>query len=65
MLLTVVGALPSLASDGTNNTVVIQSGAAAQGAANEALQGDMRIAPTIKVPIGTPIQVFLARDLSF
>jgi type IV secretion system protein VirB10 len=64
LLLSVVGALPALA-DGSSSTVVIGSNTQAQSAAGQALQSDARIAPTIRVPIGTPIQVFTTRDLSF
>ena len=64
LLLSVVGALPAIAGAGSP-TVVIGTGAAAQTAASQAIQSDARVAPTIRVPIGTPIQVFTARDLSF
>lgn len=64
LLLSVVGALPALA-EGASNTVVIGTNAEAQSAAAQALQTDARIPPTIRVPIGTPIQVFTSRDLVF
>jgi type IV secretion system protein VirB10 len=64
LLLSVVGALPAIAGAGSP-TVVIGTGAAAQTAASQAMQSDARVAPTIRIPIGTPIQVFTARDLSF
>lgn len=63
LLLSVVGALPAAA--GAGSTVIIGGGAAAQSAASQAAQSGGRIPPTIRVPVGTPIQVFTARDLSF
>jgi type IV secretion system protein VirB10 len=64
LLLSVIGALPAVAAAGSP-TVVIGANAAAQGVASPGAQSDVRAAPTIRVPIGTPIQVFTARDLSF
>lgn len=64
LLLSVIGSLPAIAAAGSP-TVVIGTNAAAQSAASQATQSDARVAPTIRVPIGTPIQVFTARDLSF
>lgn len=65
MLLSVVSALPSALIGGGSTALVINSGSDATGAASQALQSDVRIAPTIRVPLGTPIQVFAARDLVF
>lgn len=65
MLLSVVSALPSALIGGSSTALVINSGSGAQGAASEALGADARISPTIRVPLGTPIQVFAARDLDF
>lgn len=62
LLQSLVSVLPGLATGGSPTVVI---GGQAQSAAGEALQSDSRIAPTIRVPIGTPIQVFTARDLSF
>lgn len=62
LLQSLVGVLPGLATGGSPTVVI---GGHAQSAAGEAMQSDSRIAPTIRVPIGTPIQVFTARDLSF
>jgi type IV secretion system protein VirB10 len=64
LLLSIVGALPTL-SGNSSSTVVIGTNSQAQNAASQALQSDARIAPTIRVPIGTPIQVFTTRDLAF
>ncbi len=65
MLLSVIGALPGALIGGDSTALVINSGSDAAGAAGQALQSDARIAPTIRVPLGTPIQVFAARDLVF
>ncbi len=65
MLLSVVSALPGALVGGGSTALVINSGSDATGAASQALQGDARIAPTVRVPLGTPIQVFAARDLVF
>lgn len=65
MLLSVVSALPSALIGGGSTALVINSGSDATGAATQALSSDARIAPTIRVPLGTPIQVFAARDLVF
>jgi type IV secretion system protein VirB10 len=50
-----------------NNTtqVVVASPGQANQLATIALQRDIDLAPTIKVPQGTPIRVFVARDLDF
>jgi type IV secretion system protein VirB10 len=63
LLLSVVGVAPAVLSGG--NTYVVSTGSEAQSAAAQALQADAKIAPTIRVPLGTPIQVFVARDLAF
>ncbi len=65
MLLSVVSALPGALVGGSSTALVINSGSDATGAATQALQSDTRIAPTIRVPLGAPIQVFAARDLVF
>jgi type IV secretion system protein VirB10 len=65
ILLSVVSGLAGSLGDGSSSTVVIGGSADAQNAAGQALQADSRIPPTIRVPQGTPIQVFTARDLDF
>ena len=45
--------------------IVIGSSTQANQVASVALQKQIDIPPTIKVPQGTPLQVFLARDLDF
>jgi len=61
MLLSVVGSLGAIASGGSS--VVL--GGAGQSAASVAAQSDSQISPTIRVPMGSPIRVFTARDLDF
>jgi type IV secretion system protein VirB10 len=65
ILLSVVSGLAGSLGDGSSNTVVIGGSADAQSAAGQALASDSKISPTIRVPQGTPIQVFTARDLDF
>ncbi|MEA3177159.1 MAG: type secretion system protein VirB10 [Gammaproteobacteria bacterium] len=63
ILLSVVAGATSAISDGSSTVVIGTSGA--QSAASTALEADSKIPPTIRVPLGTPIQVFAARDLDF
>ncbi|CAN7219756.1 hypothetical protein LJR225_000822 [Phenylobacterium sp. LjRoot225] len=65
MLLSVVSALPSALAGGSSTALVINASSDSTSAAAQALQADGKIAPTIRVPLGTPIQVFVARDLDF
>jgi type IV secretion system protein VirB10 len=62
VLMTTIGGAAS--SIGGGSTVVLGATTDASGAAT-ALQNSGKISPTIKVPQGTPIQVFVARDLDF
>jgi len=56
----------AVAERGGNNTaIVIGSPAQAANVAQLALQKQIDIPPTIKVPQGQPIRVFVARDLDF
>ena len=61
MLLSVIGGLGAIASGGTS--VVL--GGAGQGAASIAAQQDGQIGPTIRVRMGEPLRVLVARDLDF
>jgi type IV secretion system protein VirB10 len=63
ILLSVVAGATSAISSGSSTVVIGTSGA--QSAASAALEADAKIPPTIRVPLGTPIQVFAARDLDF
>ncbi len=62
ILLSVVGGAAS-ALGGDTGTLVI--GTSTNSASAQALATDGKIPPTIRVPLGTPIQVFTARDLDF
>lgn len=64
ILLSVVGgAVTALGSGDSTSTLVI--GNSTSSAASQALSTDGKIPPTIRIPLGTPIQVFTARDLDF
>jgi len=67
ILLSVMGAgLERLADSGNNNTaIIIGSQQQATQVASIALQKQIDIPVTIKVPQGTPLQVFVTRDLDF
>lgn len=65
LLLSVIGGVASALTGGAAGALVINTGADTQSAAAQAMQTDANVAPTIKVPLGTPIQVFAARDLDF
>ena len=64
VLYSVVGALPALAN-ATSPTIVIGANSVAQSAAGQMAQSDARAPPTIRVPVGAPIQVFTTQDLTF
>jgi type IV secretion system protein VirB10 len=63
-LLTAISGLASVGGAG-NNTVVIGTATQGSSVASTALQTDGKIAPTVKIMQGAPIQVFVARDLDF
>ncbi len=66
VLLSVMSAgLNALSSDHTNTAIIIGSSQQASQVAGIALQKQIDIPPTIKVPQGTPLQVFVTRDLDF
>ena len=67
ILLSVLGAgLNALSEPSNNNTsIVIGSTQQANQVASIALQKQIDIPTTIKVPQGTPLQVFVTRDLDF
>ncbi len=64
ILLSIVNGLTSGLSK-SNSTIVIGSSTEASSIANSALQANVSVPPTIHVPQGTPIEVFVARDLDF
>ena len=69
ILLSVIGAgLQALANEATSNSVnavIISSPQQASNVATVALQKDIDIPPTITVPQGQDIRVFVSRDLDF
>lgn len=64
ILLSIVNGLASGLSK-SSSTIVIGSSTEASSIANQALSANVAIPPTIRVPQGTPIEVFAARDLDF
>ncbi|MGZ3297681.1 MAG: type IV secretion system protein VirB10, partial [Asticcacaulis sp.] len=64
ILLSIVNGLAAGLSKSAS-TIVIGSSTQATSVANQALQANVNVPPTIKVPQGTPIEVFAARDLDF
>ena len=66
ILLSIIGAgAEVLAAESGNNSVVITSSAQAYGVAQTALQSSVNIPPTIRIAQGSPIRIFVARDLIF
>ena len=67
ILLSVVGAGLDFAaaSAGGDNQVIVGTTSDAYAIAQAALQSNMNIPPTVKVPQGSPIRIFVARDLYF
>lgn len=66
ILLSIIGAgAEILAAESGNNTVVVTSSAQAYGVAQTALQSSVNIPPTIRIAQGSPIRIFVARDLIF
>lgn len=66
ILLSIIGAgAEILAAESGNNSVIISSSAQAYGVAQTALQSSVNIPPTIRIAQGSPIRIFVARDLIF
>ncbi len=66
ILLSVMGAgLDALTARDNSTAIIIGSQQQASQVANTALQRQIDIPVTIKVPQGTPLQVFVTRDLDF
>ena len=53
------------ANDSDTQVIIASTTGAASDAASVALQSDLNIAPTVHVPQGSPIRVFVSRDLDF
>lgn len=65
LLSVITSGLDALSQTQGSTDIVIGSSTQANQVASVALQKQIDIPPTIKVPQGTPLQVFLARDLDF
>lgn len=65
ILLSIVGGLANAAASNNNGAVIVGATGEGTSAAATALKSTAAIPPTVRVPQGTPIQVFTARDLDF
>lgn len=65
ILLSVVGAGTTALAQRGNPGILVQSAQDAQNVAGIALSKNINIPPTVKVPPGAPIRIFIARDLDF
>lgn len=65
ILLSIIGAGLDAAVDNSGGQVVIGSTSQAFSIAQTALSANMNIPPTIRIPQGAPIRIFVARDLNF
>lgn len=63
LLLSLIGSTAQVAQG--DNTVVINTSESFSDAAEVALENSINIPPTVHVDQGTPIQVFVAKDLNF
>lgn len=63
IMLSIVGGAAGSLGDSDSGTIVV--GTSANSAAAMALETDGKISPTIRIPLGTPVQVFVARDMDF
>jgi type IV secretion system protein VirB10 len=65
ILLTLLNVGGSAISDSTDTTVVIAGARAGTDAAGSAFAADMNIGPTVTVPQGSPVRVFVSQDIDF
>ncbi len=66
ILLSLITAGAQIAANDSDTQVIIASTSQGAGdAASTVLQSDLAIAPTVKVPQGAPIRIFVTRDLDF
>jgi type IV secretion system protein VirB10 len=65
ILLSLLNIGASAVTDSSDTSVVIATTRAGTDAAGVALTGAQNIAPTVKVPQGTPVRVFVSKDLDF
>lgn len=65
ILLSLLNIGASAVTDSTDTSVVIATTRAGTDAAGVALSGAQNIAPTVTVPQGSPVRVFVSKDLDF
>jgi type IV secretion system protein VirB10 len=65
ILLSLVDIGVASATAGASNTAIIVAGARTGDAATASIAKDQSIAPTVKVPQGSPVRVFVSQDLDF
>lgn len=65
LLLSLVDIGVASATSGASNTAIIVAGARTGDTATASIARDQNIAPTVKVPQGSPVRVFVSQDLDF
>jgi type IV secretion system protein VirB10 len=65
ILLSLLNIGGSAISDSTDTTVVIAGARAGQDAVGSTFAADAQIGPTVKVPQGSPVRVFVSQDIDF
>ncbi|MDZ4762237.1 MAG: type IV secretion system protein VirB10 [Alphaproteobacteria bacterium] len=65
ILLSVLNLVVGAATDASDTSIVIASTRAGSDIASVALSKDLDIAPTVTVPQGAPVRVFVSQDLDF
>ncbi|MBI1360120.1 MAG: type VI secretion protein [Alphaproteobacteria bacterium] len=65
MLLTLLNLGANAATQANDTAIVIASTRSGSDAASQALSTDQNIAPTVTVPQGSPVRVFVSQDMDF
>lgn len=65
ILLTLLNVGASAVTDASDTNIVIATTRAGADSAGVALASDLNIAPTVKVPQGSPVRVFVSQDIDF
>jgi type IV secretion system protein VirB10 len=65
ILLSLIDIGVASATAGASNTAIIVAGARTGDTATASIAKDQSIAPTVKVPQGSPVRVFVSQDLDF
>ncbi len=65
ILLSLLNIGAGAAADSSDTTVVIAGARAGSDAASQTFAGDAKIGPTVTVPQGSPLRVFVSQDLDF